>query len=229
MPKQSAALQPHRRLFADRRRNPDGKREAVLHTAVRMFLERSYAHTSMNDVATQLNITKPALYHYFRNKEEILVEIYRLGTDLIDEMLDAIEADKKSGLDKVADFLAAYIRIISGDFGRAVVRLDDRELSKNARRQIRTRNREIDHRLRAIIDGGIADGSIATCDPKIAAFILAGAVNWMASWYEPRGPMDINAITKQYIRLLSTGLSGESDLSTAPAVPRLAATLRIVE
>ena len=229
MPKQSAALQPHRRLFADRRRNPDGKREAVLHTAVRMFLERSYAHTSMNDVATQLNITKPALYHYFRNKEEILVEIYHLGTDLIDQMLDSIEAKQKTGLDKVADFLAAYIRIISGDFGRAVVRLDDRELSKNARRQIRTRNREIDHRLRAIIDGGIADGSIATCDPKIAAFILAGAVNWMASWYEPRGPMDINAITKQYIRLLSTGLSGESDLSTAPAVPRLAATLRIVE
>jgi AcrR family transcriptional regulator len=107
MPKPSNALEPHRRLFADRRRNPDGKREAVLHTAVRMFLERSYAHTSMNDVAKQLNITKPALYHYFRNKEEILVEIYQLGTDLIDEMLDAIEAEQKPGLDKVADFLDA--------------------------------------------------------------------------------------------------------------------------
>ena len=88
MPRQSVALQPHRRLFTDRKRNPDGKRGAVLHTAVRMFLERSYGRTSMDDIATQLNITKPALYHYFRNKEEILVEIYRLGTDLIDEMLD---------------------------------------------------------------------------------------------------------------------------------------------
>jgi len=225
----SATLEPHRRLFADRRRNPDGKREAVLHTAVRMFLERSYAHTSMNDVATQLNITKPALYHYFRNKEEILVEIYQLGTDLIDAMLDSIEADEKPGLDKVADFLASYIRIISDDFGRAVIRLDDRELSKPARKAIRARNRAIDHRLRAIIDGGIADGSIAPCDPKIAAFILAGAVNWMASWYEPGGPMDIRAITAQYIRLLSTGLARDGNPARPPALPLSNAALQMAE
>ncbi len=229
MPRQSAALQPHRRLFADRRRNPDGKREAVLHTAVRMFLERSYAHTSMDDVATQLNITKPALYHYFRNKEEILVEIYQLGTDLIDGMLDSIEAAEKPGLVKVADFLAAYIRIISGDFGRAVIRLDDRELSKPARKAIRARNRAIDHRLRAIIEDGMADGSIARCDPKIAAFILAGAVNWMASWYEPGGPMDIHSITQQYVRLLSTGLSRDENPGLTPALPIEAAALRLVE
>ena len=219
MPKSSHALEPHRRLFADRRRNPDGKREAVLHTAVRMFLERSYAHTSMNDVAKQLNITKPALYHYFRNKEEILVEIYQLGTDLIDQMLDTIEAEQKPGLDKVAEFLAAYIRIISGDFGRAVVRLDDHALSKPARRAIRARNRAIDHRLRAVIEGGIADGSIACCDAKIAAFLLAGAVNSMAGWYEPGGPMDIRAITEQYIRLLSTGLARDPHAVLAMPLP----------
>jgi AcrR family transcriptional regulator len=206
MPRQSAALEPHRRLFADRRRNPDGKREAVLATAVRMFLERSYGRTSMNDVATQLNITKPALYHYFRNKEEILVEIYRLGTDLIDEMLDAIEAQEKPGLDKVADFIAGYIRIVSGDFGRAVIRLDDGELSKSGRKLVRGRKREIDHRVRAMIEGGIKDGSIAPCDAKIAAFLIAGAIHGMASWYEPAGPMKLDAITDQYARMMTAGL-----------------------
>ncbi len=207
MPRQSAALGPHRRLFADRRRNPDGKRDAVLQTAVRMFLERSYGRTSMNDVATQLNITKPALYHYFRNKEEILVEIYRLGTDLIDEMLDAIEAEEKPGLDKVADFISGYIRIVSGDFGRAVIRLDDGELSRTGRKTVRERKREIDHRLRAMIDGGIGDGSVAPCDAKIAAFIVAGAIHGMASWYEPSGPMKLAAITAQYVRILAAGLA----------------------
>jgi AcrR family transcriptional regulator len=207
MQKQSAALQPHRRLFADRKRNPDGKRGAVLHTAVRMFLERSYGRTSMNDVAMQLNITKPALYHYFRNKEEILVEIYRLGTDLIDEMLDSIEADEKPGLDKVADFIAGYIQIITGDFGRAVIRLDDGELSKAGRKLVRGRKREIDHRLRAMIDGGIQDGSIAPCDAKIASFILAGSIHGMAAWYEPSGPLKLNVITSQYVRILTAGLA----------------------
>jgi AcrR family transcriptional regulator len=207
MPKQSAAMQPHRRLFADRRRNPDGKRGAVLHTAVRMFLERSYGRTSMNDVAMQLNITKPALYHYFRNKEEILVEIYRLGTDLIAEMLDGIEADEKPGLDKVADFIAGYIQIVTGDFGRAVIRLDDGELSKAGRKEVRGRKREIDHRLRAIIDGGIKDGSIASCNAKIASFILAGSIHGMAAWYEPTGPMEQTAITMEYVRMLTAGLA----------------------
>ena len=210
MSRQSAALQPHRLLFADRRRNPDGKREAVLRTAVRMFLERSYARTSMNDVALQLSITKPALYHYFRNKEEILVEIFRLGTDLIDGMLDAIEADEKPGLDKVAEFIAGYIRIISLDFGRAVIRLDDGELSKSGRKLVRSRKREIDHRLRALIDGAIEDGSVAPCDAKIAAFILAGSIHGMASWYEPAGPMDLTTITEQYVQMLTAGLAAGS-------------------
>jgi AcrR family transcriptional regulator len=207
MPRQSAPLQPHRQLFADRRRNPDGKRGAVLHTAVRMFLEHSYGRTSMDDVAVQLNITKPALYHYFRNKEEILVEIYRLGTDLIDEMLDAIEAEEKPGLDKVADFIASYIRIVTGDFGRAVIRLDEGELSKAGRKLVRGRKRGIDHRLRAIIDGGMRDGSIASCDAKIASFIVAGAIHGIASWYEPTGPMELPAISEHYVRMLAAGLA----------------------
>jgi AcrR family transcriptional regulator len=217
MPRQSATLEPHRRLFADRKRNPDGKRVAVLHTAVRMFLERSYGRTSMDDVATQLNITKPALYHYFRNKEDILVEIYRLGTDLIDEMLDSIEADEKPGLDKVADFIAGYIQIITGDFGRAVIRLDDGELSKAGRKLVRGRKREIDHRLRAIIEDGIKDGSIASCDAKIASFILAGSIHGMAAWYEPAGPLKLSAITGQYVRILTAGLA--ADGSREPAQP----------
>jgi AcrR family transcriptional regulator len=220
MSRQSAALQPHRRLFADRKRNPDGKRVAVLHTAVRMFLERSYGRTSMDDVAMQLNITKPALYHYFRNKEEILVEIYRLGTDLIDEMLDSIEADEKPGLDKVADFIAGYIQIITGDFGRAVIRLDDGELSKAGRKLVRGRKREIDHRLRAIIEAGIRDGSIASCDAKIASFLLAGAIHGMAAWYEPTGPLKLSDITSQYARLLTAGL-GTGGLSE-PGEPTFA-------
>ncbi len=217
MARQSAALQPHRRLFADRKRNPDGKREAVLRTAVLMFLERSYARTSMNDVATQLNITKPALYHYFRNKEEILVEIFRLGTDLIDRMLDGIEQEQKTGLDKVADFIAGYIRIIAGDFGRAVIRLDDGELSRSGRKLVRSRKREIDHRVRALIERGIEDGSIAPCDAKISAFILAGSIHGLASWYEPAGPMELTAIIDQYLRMHSSGLATGSLLSQSAA------------
>ena len=53
---------------------------------------------------------------------------------------------------------------------------------------------------------GIADGSIAPCDPKIAAFAAAGAVNWMCVWYDPAGPLSAEEIAKQFARILTRGL-----------------------
>ena len=75
MPRNGTVSPPHWKAFADRRRNPASKREAVLKTAVQLFLEKSYARTSLNDVADRLKITKPALYHYFRSKEEIFAAV----------------------------------------------------------------------------------------------------------------------------------------------------------
>ena len=75
MPKGSLASSSHWKAFASRRRDPATKREAVLQTAAQLFLEKSFGRTSLKDVADRLNITKPALYHYFRNKEQILLDV----------------------------------------------------------------------------------------------------------------------------------------------------------
>src|SRR5690349_10764907 len=58
MRKDAAVSSTHWKAFADRRRDPETKREAVLQTAAQLFLEKSYGRTSMNDVADRLNITK---------------------------------------------------------------------------------------------------------------------------------------------------------------------------
>jgi hypothetical protein len=72
---------------------------------------------------------------------------------------------------------------------------------------VRGRKRGIDHRLRAIIDEGIKDGSIASCDAKIASFIVAGSIHGIASWYVPTGPMALTAIIEQYVQMLTAGLA----------------------
>src|ERR1035441_9855363 len=110
----SASTSPQ--AFADRRRDPGAKRKAVLKTAAQLFLEKSYGRTSMNDVAERLHITKPALYHYFDNKEDILVECYRLGVGLIEEILNGIADHCGTGLQKVE----AFIDRKSGLFGKGV-------------------------------------------------------------------------------------------------------------
>ena len=182
-----SATDPHRQAFASRRRDPATKREAILQTAAQLFLEKSYGRTSMNDVAERLNITKPALYHYFRNKEEILLECYRLGTAMIGDSLAEIAAGCGTGLEKVEAFIYSYANVMTVNFGRCVMRLDEGDLSGAARAEVRAYKRKIDRRLRSFIQEGIEDGSITPCDPKIAAFSIAGAVNWICMWYEPRG------------------------------------------
>jgi AcrR family transcriptional regulator len=194
------------KAFSSRRRDPATKREAVLQTAAQLFLESSYARTSMNDVADRLKITKPALYHYFRNKEEILLECYRLGAGLVEATLKEIAAHGGTGLEKVEAFVYSYALVMTVDYGRCVVRLDDGELSRDARAEVRSSKRKIDRALRSFIQEGIEDGSIARCQAKIAAFAVAGALNWMSMWYEPEGALSAEEIALQFARTLTQGL-----------------------
>jgi AcrR family transcriptional regulator len=207
MPKDAAAAKSHRRAFASRRRDPATKREAVLKTAAQLFLEKSYRRTSLNDVAKRLNITKPALYHYFHNKEEILLGCYRWGTTLIEENLNKIAVQYGTGLEKVEAFIYAYANAMTVNFGRCVMRLDEGDLSGTARAEVRTYKRKIDRRLRSFIQEGIEDSSIAPCDAKIAAFSIAGALNWICMWYEPAGTMTAEEIASQFARTLTQGLA----------------------
>ncbi len=192
--------------FPVRQRDRDRKRLTVLETAARLFLEQSYSRTSLNDVALRLHITKPALYHYFHSKEEILLECYRMGAALIGESLDKIANSSGSGFDKVQAFIRSYANIMAVDFGRCVARLDDGELSPEARAEVRKYKREIDGRLRRLIEDGIADYSISPCDSKIAGFAIAGAVNWIGTWYAPEGPLAADEIAAHFARLLTEGI-----------------------
>lgn len=198
---------PHSRAFVSRRRDPQTKREAILKTAAQLFLETSYRRTSLNDVAERLNITKPALYHYFHNKEEILLGCYRWGTTLIEESLNTIAAEYRTGLEKVEAFIYAYASAMTVNFGRCVMRVDEGDISTKARAEVRAYKRKIDRRLRSFIQEGIADGSIAPCDAKIAAFTIAGALNWICMWYEPQGSLSADEIGSQFAMTLTRGLA----------------------
>ena len=222
MPKDASASSPPRKAFADRRRDPATKREAVLKTAAQLFLEKSYSRTSMNDVADRLNITKPALYHYFDNKEDILLECYRLGAGLIEETLNEIADHCGTGLQKVEAFIHSYATVMTVNFGRCVMRMDEGDLTSGARAEVRGNKKKIDRRLRGFLQEGIEDRSIAPCDTKIAAFAIAGALTWICMWYEPDGSLSPEEIATQFAHTLTQGLVGQR------AARKRASKLRIV-
>ncbi|SEC49171.1 transcriptional regulator, TetR family [Rhizobiales bacterium GAS191] len=193
--------------FEDRRRARDEKRDAVLRMAVQMFLVEGYHRTTLSDVAARLNITKPALYNYFRSKADILIECYRLGQEMFEASFAAIERESGNGLDKLRRLIRAYARVMTEDFGMCLVRLDDRELSPEARAKVRKAKRRYDAAFRTYIAQGVADGSISRCDPKLATLAIAGALNWIGHWYQPGGELSAAAIADEFALRLTEGLA----------------------
>lgn len=194
--------------FEDRRRERDAKRSAVLLVAARCFLDRGFTGTRLSEVADALNITKPALYHYFPSKEAILHECYRLGMELIEAKLAEVEASTASGLDKVHAFIMTYTQeVATVEYGMCMARLDDHDLSPEARKRVRRSKRCVDNRLRAYISEGIADGSIVPGDPKLYSFAIAGALNSIAHWYQPDGKLAPSEIAEHYAKLITNGMA----------------------
>ena len=183
------------------------KREAVLHAAVRSFNEKGFHATSLDDVATALNVTKPTIYHYFGNKDEILFECVRRGLDAIREAAEAVESDRGDGLERLQRLMREYAVIMTMDFGMCVTRTADHELSDASRAKFRALKREIDQTVRRVVEQGIADGSLAKGDPRLVTFTLTGALNWIARWYDPAGSLTPQEIAEASVAILIAGLA----------------------
>jgi AcrR family transcriptional regulator len=193
--------------FESRRRARDEKREAVLRTAVQLFLEQGYHRATLNDVAERLNITKPALYNYFRSKDEILFECWSAGQERVEACISRIDAGGGSGLVKLRKLLFAYALEMTTDYGKSLVRVDVRDLSDKHQNIVRGAKRKIDGVFRRYISEGIADGSIRPCDVKLSAFAIAGSLNWIGHWYQRDGKQSAEAIAAEFALRLTEGLA----------------------
>ncbi|MCC6827340.1 MAG: TetR family transcriptional regulator [Novosphingobium sp.] len=185
----------------------EAKRAALLRTAVQMFNRRGFHATSLDDVAASLGVSKPTIYHYLGNKEQVLVECLTIGLDQLFTAADEVKGESGTGLERLRRFLCRYAEVIMDDFGRCVILSGDETLSPKGGRKLRAMKRQVDTALRTLIQEGIADGSIAPTDPKIMAFTLAGAVQWPARWYDPDGEIGPQDMSRRIAELLIAGLA----------------------
>ena len=205
--------------FESRRRARDEKRDAVLRTAVHLFLEQGYHRATLNEVAERLNITKPALYNYFRGKEDILFECWALGQEQVDDFIAGIDDAGGTGLAKLRRLIHAYAEVMTTDYGASLVRFDPRDLTEKNGRVVRAAKRGIDRTFRKYITDGIADGSIKPCDPKLTAFAIAGSLNWIGHWFQHDGAMSAEAIAGEFTERLTEGLAVQPARRRAASTP----------
>jgi AcrR family transcriptional regulator len=205
--------------FESRRRARDEKREAVLRTAVQLFLEQGYHGTTLNDVAERLNITKPALYNYFRGKDDILYECWAIGAERVDDCIEEINAGGGAGLAKLRKLIVRYAEVMTTDYGKSLVRFDVRDLTEHNRKIVGTAKKKIDRAFRTYIKDGIADGSIKPCDIKLSAFAIAGSLNWIGHWYQPGGALPAQDIASEFAIRLTEGVAARQSRSKAEKPP----------
>jgi AcrR family transcriptional regulator len=190
----------------ERAREREVKRDAVILAAARAFKERGYHNTTLDDIAAYLNVTKPTIYYYLSNKEQILFECFRAGLGQITSALSELTDSKESGRDKLLLLMRRYASAMATEFGWCMVRVENQDLSPAMSKRIKALKSEIDQGIRKLIAAGMADGSIRRCDPKMTAFALAGALNWIGHWYRGGEPLTPEQIAGHFIELLDNGL-----------------------
>lgn len=183
------------------------KRDAVLLAAVRLFNERGFHATSLDDVAASLGVSKPLIYHYLGAKDQVLFECMRIGLQQLREAADEVARQPGTGMDRLKRFLRRYAECIMEDFSRCVIRTGDETLAPDIRPQFRALKSEIDQAMRKLIADAAADGSAKVTDVKLTAFAFAGALSWTARWHEPGGALEPAEIAEQMVEILTRGIT----------------------
>jgi AcrR family transcriptional regulator len=197
----------------DRRAQHRHKRLAVLNEAARAINERGYATASLEEVAHMLGISKAAVYYYFRNKQEILYECYLMSFDIWEAAIAEARRRGRTGRERVEIYIRCYLEAGLDALQPVILVREQEALEPPYRRKIEKRRRALRDQLRGLIAEGIADGSLAPCNPKpavtiIGAAIIGAAISWLLRMYRSDGELDREAFIDQAVRLLLDGLAG---------------------
>src|SRR5579863_1963825 len=190
----------------ERQRGRELKRDAVVRAAAREFNRKGYHNTSLDDIAARLEVTKPTVYYYVSNKEQLLFQCFVAGVERIRAAFRDVRSLAVPARERLAAVLRRYGEAVASEFGWCMVRAEEQDLAPAMSRHIKALKSEIDHGIRRLIREGMQDGSIEPCDPKMTAFALAGALNWIAHWYRSDEGLRPADIARTFVDIFDRGL-----------------------
>jgi len=199
----------------------DDQRGAILAAAARLFAQRGYPATSMNEVAQACGLSKATLYHYFRDKYALLVSITEEHVTRLEALVQQVAARRLAP----ADELRALILRIVAEYADAqdahrVLTEDVRFLSDADReRVIGTERRVVAGFARAIAAWQPAQAEAGLATPL--TMLLFGMINWLFTWMRPERGLDHAAIAPIVADLFAGGVPAvRPPPAKAPATTR---------
>jgi len=165
----------------------DTQREEILARAAELFAHRGYPGTSMNEVAEACGVSKPTLYHYVRDKYQLLVEIAQGHVERLAGLVAEVEAERLAPEPRLRSLIEGFVREYASAQNAHRVLTEDVKFLDDADRE------RVLEGQRAVI-GAFAD-AIAALRPdlrgarldKPLTMLLFGMINWMFTWMQPDG------------------------------------------
>ena len=198
-------------VYAVRRMTRDtssAPRQEILRTAARLFQQRGYDGTSMNDVAAALNLSKGGLYHHFQSKDEILFNLMDHAMDITQERVINPVLSIADPEDRLRMLIKLHIGVVlsEGDREITVMLHENHPLPPPLRKRINTRKKDYVHFTENLIrDVQQKRHTKGAVDPRAAAFALLGMINWIYQWYRPDGTLHEKELVSQYTQIFFGG------------------------
>lgn len=169
-------------------------RQRIIEAALKAFTARGFEATTTTEIADALQMTGPALYHYFRTKDELLFACMDATLEQLHAELAAAAATAGSVRERTARVLRAQLQVeLKTGSAAPLVNahlygpqyLTDM-LPPERREALRVRQRAIVQIYRELIAEGVARGDFAVPDPAVAAFNVLAVLQYSSVWYRPR-------------------------------------------
>lgn len=191
--------------------------QEIFDQATRLFAQRGFAGTSFQDIADAVGLTRPALYHYVKSKDDLLAKLVAEIT--VVAATDVAELAQRSGLsatERVRDIVRHLVRQ-QGEHGerfRLLLR-SEADLPESVSDSYDANRRAVLRSITRVIKEGVALGEFRTVTPSIAALGTLGIVNWVAWWYHPDSSYDLDAVSTELAELAVHGLAAEDGRPTS--------------
>ncbi|MGO1052406.1 TetR/AcrR family transcriptional regulator [Crossiella sp. CA198] len=182
--------------------------ERLVDAATRLFADKGYPATSVQEIADAAGVTKGGLYHYFKSKAELLHEVYRRLLFLQTYRLEQIATSSGSPAQRLRAAAEDVVTSSANSLREVTVFFREmHHLPPTTLATVRAERRRYHERFRGLIEEGQRAGEFR---PDISADLVThsffGAIHHMAVWYRPSGPKSVTEIGADFTELLLSSL-----------------------
>jgi AcrR family transcriptional regulator len=174
------------------------KRERILEEAVKLFYERGFTGTTLDDIAAELGVTKPFIYTHFRSKTDLLAALCKPTIEL---SLEAVARASESPGSPTARLHRAIVDftqvVLSRQANIAIYFREEKNLAANALGEINALRKKFDRVLSNLLTEGVAVGEFDIGDVNLTALAIGGMISWAYTWHRPQGRLALDDMCRR--------------------------------